>query len=119
MESKSVYNVKYYLLKDNKKIEIEISAKGKDYILMKQSDTEEEYRVLPEELFKKFKIEPYIDFSKAEKIFSYFFKGAMVLIALMGFWFIISLYREHKWNERLRCILIEKREQARMSEKTD
>lgn len=101
--NKQSYHLNYHLVENNnKRTEIELIAKDEKYISIEQKG-KEEVKVLPEELFSKYRIEPYI------KKHKYIFTPVYVLC--MGFVLIIiftrelsSSYKKNRMGKKLRKI---------------
>lgn len=83
-----IYSIKYYLLENNKKIEIELTAKSEKCMFLKQKGTEEEIEVSPEDLLKKYKLEPYI---KRESFGIYSLLILGLIMCVLGIWMFIDL----------------------------
>jgi hypothetical protein len=97
-------DLSYHLVENNnKRCEIELIAKDEKYIAIVQK-RKEEVKVLPEDLFGKYRIEPYIKTRKETFKLFLMFTGGFFIIILGPLMFLIS-YKENKMGKKLRKIL--------------
>jgi hypothetical protein len=102
--SQQYYDLSYHLVENNnKRSEIELIAKDEKYIAIVQKG-KEEVKVLPEELFGKYRIEPYIKKSKEIFIVVFIIMGGGFLIIILSILVFLIVYKEFRMEKKLRKI---------------